>query len=282
MSNATIARGGTSVDLPLLTGQGGTPLIIRDVGKPHLTLNGTGVLDPFHQDQWSGLEQYNLTGRFVDANAYTDAITLIDLVKSNNDGTETTLDLPTSEFDSSINVAPAAGVEEALTVTYNPGRRNSVDVQAAFTRIRETIGSGTQDASSPTTSGSGPIQLTDGSVTVDFTQDVVVTRSVGRPKSVIRRTPFQYPNYIDKIKTAYDAFEINFQLTQNTVSTVQDLVSMFNTALGRDSLTLDFNGLYGYGEFSVVPFGSDALRHHRPSGEQGTTVIPSVNLRVVQ
>lgn len=281
MAKATLTRGSTTVELPLITNSSGTPLAIRSIGKPNLNIQPTGAIDPRHIDQWSGNEQYNLLGRFIDSNAYSDAIELADLIKSNSDGTELTLNINMSEFDSDIPVAPSAGQDQAVSISYLPGRRDEVHIDLGLTRIKETIAGSTQPASTPTASGSGPIQITDGTKTVDLVEGVEVTRNIGRPNSVVRRSTDQYPIHIDKHKTAADTFELSLQFTDNTVSQVNDLVDIFNSQLGRDSLTLSFNGLYGLGDFSVVPSGSEALRAVRSSGEQGTNLVPSINLRRV-
>lgn len=279
MVDATISRGGTSVSLPLVSDSSGDPIAIRTLGKPNLEIQQTGSILPRHIDQWSGLLQYNLLGRLMGSSAYDDAITLADLIKSNSNGTELTLDIPLDEYDDTIRVAPAAGQDEALSLAYEPGRKNQVDVDIGLTRIEQTLSGGNQPANTPTTSGSGPIQLTNGSTTVDLSTDVTVSRGVGRPQSVVRRAPNQnYPNHIDKFKGATDKIELGFEFVDNVVSQTNDIARLFQGQLGRDSLTLDFQGLYGLGAFSVVPDGSNAMRLNRPAGEQGTTVVPSVNL----
>lgn len=282
MAEATISRNGTSVTLPLLADGAGTALVARDIGKPNLSVQSTGSINPRFLDFWSGNEQFTLTGRFWDSNAYSDAISLADLIKENSNGTPLTLDINISDYDSDMTVAPAVGSDAALSLSYSPGRRNDVDVQLSLVRISELRGGTDQPASTPTASGTGPIQLTDGSTPVDLVDGVTVTRNVGRPQSVIRRSPVSvYPFYIEKPKTAYDAFELAFDITSNTVSTVNDIADLFSQRLGRSPLTLDFNGLYGMGEFNVVPDGSQALRHNRESGFQGVASIPTVNLRRV-
>lgn len=279
---ATLSRGSTSVEIPVLSNQAGAPLLVRTFGKPNLNIQETGALNPRHVDQWSGLLQYNILGRFHDSNAYSDAITLTDLVKSNSNGTPLTLDIPLDDFDDDVTVAPAASQDEALSLAYEPGGRNQVDVDLGLTRINQTVGGSDQPATTPTASGTGPVQLGDGDTTVDLTADVVVERAVGRPQSVIRRAPATYPNHTEKHKTAYDSLELSFEFVENAVSMANDISSLLQTQLGRESLTLSFNGLYGLGDFDVVPDGSDAMRLNRVSGEQGTTLVPSLTLRRVR
>jgi len=281
MATATLSRAGTTVEIPLLANSSGVPLCGRDIGKPNLRIQETGSLDPRHVDQWSGLESYTITGRFIGSNAYSDAIALCDLLKSNSNGNQLTLNIDMPEYDTDIPVAPAAGQDEAVNIAYEPGRRNQVDVDLGLTRA-DTIAGGDQTATTPTASGSGPVELSFGNTTVALTEDITVSRSVGRPKSVIRRNPSgRYPIHIDKFKTAYDYFEISAEFNSNTVSQVNDIVDMFSQQLGRNAITLDFNGLYGMGQISVVPDGSGALRHVRPSGQEGTGLLPTISLRRV-
>jgi hypothetical protein len=206
----------------------------------------------------------------------------MDLIKSNSNGNKLTLNIGMSEFDTDINVVPAAGQDESVSIAYNPGWKNYVEVDASLTRVSEVVSGASQSASTPTTSGSGPIQIKKGGTSVDLTNDVTVSRSVGRPQSVVRKVPGDpNPQYIDKHKTAYDAFELSFEITSSTVSTVNNIIDLFSQKLRTESLTLDFQGLFGMGSFSVVPIGSGALRTQRVSGEQGTNNVPTIQLRRV-
>ncbi|AHG00977.1 hypothetical protein HALLA_12150 [Halostagnicola larsenii XH-48] len=168
-----------------------------------------------------------------------------------------------------------------MTIAYDVGQTNFVDCEVSLTRVNTTHGSGSQVAETPTATGNGPITLSYGSQSVEFRDDIVVDRSVGRPNSVVRRTTFDFPNYEDKIKAAYDGFEIGVEFTDNAVSRATTLKSMVGQKLGRTSLTLDFNGIYGLGAFDVVPEGSQALRTVRASAEQGVIVVPTLKLRRV-
>lgn len=281
MVNATLSRGSTSVDLPLVA-TGGNPLVAVDHGRPNLEVQTSGALDPRHSDFWSGTEQYTLLVRFTSSNAYNDAITLADLIKSNSNGTPLELSIPLPEFKNTIEVAPAAGQDESVSIVYNPGRRDWVEVDVALTRVSATFGGGDQPANTPKANGNGPITLSDGSNTVALERDITVSRGVGRPKSEIRRTSSaKYPRYTDKHKAAYDGFELSLEFGDNTTTKVTNIRDMFNQSLKRDSLTLDFNGLYNMGAFNVVPDGSNALRTVRSSGEEGTVLLPTINLRRV-
>lgn len=280
--DVTLSRGGTSVTLPVVDNSSGTPLLSVDVGKPNQDIRETGSINPRHIDQWSGLEQYTILGRFKNSSAHSNAITLADLIKSNSDGTPIDLSIPLNDFDDTIKVAPAAGQEESVAISYQPGRKNMVDIDLALTRVDQNNVSGySQSASTPTAAGSGPIQITDGSTTVDLKEDINVNRSIGRPNSTIRRNQDNFPTHIDNHKTAYDAFELSLQFTESAVTNITDLKDMFNQKLGRSTLTLDFNGLYGMGSFDVVPDGSQALRHTRPSGQKDVNLVPTIALRRV-
>ena len=282
MVQATLERNGTSVTVELLEDSSGQPLVSRDIGKPNLEFQENGELDTRHIDQWSGVLNYTISGKFIDSNAYSDAITLMDLIKSGSDGNNLILNIGMDEYDTDIKVVPAAGKKEAVSVEYNPGWRNYVEADISLTRINELRSGATQPASTPTASGSGPIEISYRGTTIQLTSDVSAQRSVGRHQSVVRRTPdSRHPNYTDKHKTAYDAFELSFDVTDNTVSTVNDIVDIFSRQLKRSSLTLNFNGLFGMGSFDVVPEGSGALRHTRRSGYEGTSLIPTVKLRRV-
>lgn len=278
---ATLSRGTTSVELPLVEDGSGNPIAIRGVGKPNLRINDTGSINPRHTDQWSGLDQYTLVGRFIGTNAYQDALTLADLAKTNGAGTPLTLNIDSPEFDTDITVVPGAGQQGAITLAYEPGTKNVVIADVSLTRVSDVQGSIEQDATTPTASGNGPIQLSRGNTTVDLELDVTVDRSIGRPNDTTKRNVDTDPYYISKAKSAYDEFELSVTYTSNTISTINDLVDIFRPQLGRESLTLDFNGLYGMGAMSVVPTGSEAIRFVRSSGTNGISIIPKITLRRV-
>jgi len=284
--SVTLSRDSTSVDVDLLESNSGNVLIGTDIGKPELEVKSSGVLNPRSMDNWSGLENYTLVGKFTDSNAYSDANTLCNLIKSYSGGNDLTLSIPLNEYDNNIIVAPAAQQEQSCTVTYPPSYRDYVEVDLTLTRVNQTqAGQDPQSATTPTTSGTGPIQLSNGSNTVSLSSDVEVERSVGRPNSVIRRsTRSNFPRYVDKQKAASDVFEISFVEADNPSSEIQTLVNdIFRPKLKRNSLTLSFNGIFGLGDFNVVPTpGGQSLRHVRPSSEQGVSRVPTMSLRRVK
>lgn len=279
MATATLSRSGTSVTLPLLEEGAGAPVAAVDVGKPNAGANSKGTLDPRWKDHWSQLRTYTLRGRLTASNAYDTAITLADLLKSGGAGNPLELSVGLPEYPRSVDVAPAPQQDQALSLAYDPGNTDWVDVQLTLVRVGVTVGTGDQQASTPTAVGSGPIELSDGTDTVAFTRDVSVERTIGRPNSVVRQRPAAHPLFQDKRRRAYDAFELEAEFGDpSTAATLRDMVAQ---RLGTDSLTLDFNGLYGLGSMAVVPEGSQALRLVRPSAEQGTVVVPTLTLRRV-
>jgi len=278
---ATLSRNGTSVDLPLVEDSSGAPVAIRGVGKPNLEIRDTGSVNPRFSDQWSGLDQYTLVGRFYGQDAHSDALTLADLAKTNDPDNPLLLNIDSPEFDSDITVVPGAGQQGAVTLAYEPGVKNVVIADVSLTRVSDIQGSIQQQATTPTASGSGPIQISRGSTTVDLELDVTVDRSIGRPNDTTKRNVDADPYYIAKAKSAYDEFELSVTYTQDTISTINDLVDIFRPQLGRDSLTLDFNGLYGMGAMNVAPVGSEAIRFVRNSGTSGVSIVPKITLRRV-
>lgn len=276
---ATLTRGSTEVTIPLL-GESQDPIVNVDFGKPELQIQQTGASDPRAMDQWSGVESYNLLGKYTTSNAYQNAIDLAELIKGYSGGEPMYLNIPMDEFDSNIMVSPAAGQDESVSMTYPAGYTERVDLDLSLTRVRKTFGDGSQEETTPTATGTGPIQFKYQNTTVDLSANVEVSRGVGRPNSSVDRSKQTYPNYFDKRKAAYDAFELSFEFVENATDTITSLVNdIFKPKSGRQGIKLDFNGLYGLGEFAVVPDGTQAIRYQRISGEQGISQVPTVNVR---
>ena len=281
---ATLSRGSTTIELPLLDEGGGAPLVGTDLGKPEAgPTSRSGALDPRWSDNFSQLETYTLAVRFIESDAYDVALELADLIKSHAGGDDLILNIPLPEFDSDMIVAPAPEQDTAVSFAYDPGQTSWVDVEISLTRVEQTLGSGSREAQTPWATGNGPITLSDGTTTIEFVNGVTVDRSVGRPNSVVRRSTGLRPNYITHDKVAFDEFEISAEfLGVGAPSTSNLLMDMVGQPLGRGALTLDFNGIYGMGAMDVVPRGSNALRTVRPSAERHTIVVPSINLRRVR
>jgi hypothetical protein len=295
---ATITHKGRSesVTFDILT-ESGEPQFSVDYGKPELNIYEHGELQPRFNDTRSGLENYTLVAQLVGSSAYDDAIKLADLIKSRTGpGEELTIEVSgnglTSAYpiDETV-VAPAAEQERALELTYAPGRVNVVDVQLSLTRVNAVRGGANQDATTPTSDGyedntgtivRGPLKLTDGANPVEMFEDIAITRTVGRPNSTIRSSPRFDPNYIDHRKTAFDGFDIAFQLLENGPNKAETIArSLIKPPLGRDSLTLDFQGLFNMGQFNVIPDGSQAFRVQRIAGRKDVENAPTLSLRRV-
>lgn len=276
---ALLERGTTSIELPLYQ-EGGTPLVSTDLGKPQQDFQEGGILNPRNSDQRSQTKTYTLAVRFTGEDAYQTVLDLADLLKSSTGGADTRLSIPMPEFEDNVLVAPS--VENALNIVYEPGNKTNVDVSLSLTRIQNSLGSTLQEAQTPRATGSGPVTISDGSKTVELREEINVERTITRDNSVMRGTTQLYPNYVDHAKAATDALELACELTDNAVQRRNALDDMFGNPLGRSSLTLDFNGLYGMGEFSVSPTGSNAIRFVRPAGSQGVINVPNMNLRVVR
>jgi len=295
---ATLTHNGLneSLTFPVME-ESGTPLFSVDIGKPQLNIyDSSGGLNPRFRDTRSGLENYTVTTQFRGANAYADAIQLADIIKSSQNVVEddsgnitevNTLefslsgtDIPSAYPTSATTVAPAAEQEQALQLTYAPGRRNVVDVELTLTRVGDVNGQAVQEATTPTTSGNGPVQLTNGTNSVNMDKDIVITRTVGRPNTSVRSSPKQQPRLTDPRKTAYDAFDIEFQLTDNAQTKVVNLArNLIQPQLGVSPLTLDFQGLFGMGAFDVIPSGSQSLRYQRIAGQKSIENTPTLSLR---
>lgn len=283
---ATLERDGTTVTIPLLEGGSGAALVARDTGKPDVEIHSTGHEDPYFNDVWSGVQTFSIVGRFFRASAYSDAIALADMLKNHGQGSPITLGLSIDGYADDMSVVPAGNQQQAVSLTYPAGHTDWATVELSLTRVAEYQGSNSVPSdllsSTPTASGTGPITLSDGSELVTFETDVDVERIVGRPNSTISRRPNQaFPTYIDKIKSAYDVFELELTYTEDSASTVRTLNDMLATPLVRDALTLDFGGLFGMGSFSVVPTGSQAGRDVAPSGHAGVRFVPTLSLRRV-
>jgi len=266
MTSVTLSRGDTSVEIQLEK-EGGENLLVSNFGKPEVNIreNG-GTLNPRVQDQWSGLQNFTLAGMVFD---YQTSHDLADLIKT-ADPTPLTLEIPLAEYPDSVTVAPAAGQAGALSLSYPAGRKNMVDVALNLTRVGDVLGSITQEATTPTTSGSGPVQLQIGSTTVDIpTADLSLSRDVGRPNDVVRRQPRTAdPRYQVKPKVANDVFTLSFKTLDDIPETLNAITdSIFREQLGRQGVTLDFNGVLGLGAIEAIPTGSSPFRQVHQAGK---------------
>lgn len=277
MADATLTRGNTTVTLPLEE-EDGEQLVSATFGKPELQVRDTGgTLDPRINDRWSSLQNFQLVGKLFD---YQTSHDLADLIKSGStDPLE--LSLPSNVYDDPITVAPSAGSDTALTLSYPAGQTNIVDVTLDLTRVGPVQGIGDQPASTPTATGSGPVQVTVNGTTVDLpTAGLSLERTIGRPNDVVRRVPQQAdPRYLVKAKPATDVFTFSFETVSDIPATLNTLTdNIFRAQLGRSGVTVDFNGLLGLGAIEAVPTGSSPFRQVHQAG-QDWVINPTLEFR---
>ena len=280
MTSVTLTNGTTAVDIPLLD-TGGTPLFVASFGKPHQSVKGRGgTLDPRVFDRESGLVNYNIVGRLFD---HAEAITLADLVKSFDPDNPLRLQNPLPEHPDETLVIPGAGSDGALTLEYPFGHTDYVNVQLTLTRADEVRGTGQVLAQTPTATGTGPVQIVTENRRLDIAESLSVTRTVGRPNDVARKTPVtQDPKVTMKRKITYDAFEVRFELTSDAVEFMSNFTDdVFRNQYGRRGIGLDFNGVFGMGAFPVATVGSQPLREIRTAGETDTITVSQLDLRVI-
>jgi len=277
MAVATLSRGETSVDIQLVE-EGGSVLVSSTFGKPETQVRESGgTLNPRVQDQWSSLQGVQLAGRLFD---YQTSHDLADLIKSASlDPLE--LSLPSDIYPNTLRVAPAAGQDTALTLEYPAGKRDNVNVSLNLTRVGDVLGVNEQQATTPTATGTGPIELRIGGTTVEVpTAGLGLERTVGRPNDAIRRQPQQAdPRYEVKAKVTSDLFTFNFEAVQNAQSVLNSITdNVFRERLGRQGVTVDFNGMLGLGAIEAVPVGSAPFRQVQSAGQDWVS-IPQLELR---
>jgi hypothetical protein len=236
-----------------------------------------GVINPRVQDQWSGLESFTLVGKLFD---YQTSHDLADLVKTAS-GTPLELSIPLAEYPDTVTVAPAAGQDSALGLSYPAGRKNLVDVDLSLTRVGDVESVTTQQATTPTASGTGPVEVrVDGTTVTLPTAGLSLERTVGRPNDAVRRVPSAAdPRYEVKAKVTSDVFTFSFETLENIPSTLNSLTdAVFRSQLGREGVTVDFNGILGLGEIQAIPVGSGPFRQVHQSG-QDWVINPELSFR---
>jgi len=278
---ATLSRPGfTNIDLPV-RGPSGDRLVGRALGKRELEFHDTNRLEPrTTSDQHAVTELIQFQTFFKGSTADRDARLLADFIKSPGDGNPITVDIPLPEYDSTITTI-ADPSPQALTLTYET--IDLVFVTLTLVRVDSVSGPdrGTR-ASTPTASGSGPIEIRGSSNIVDFENDGIgVSRTLGRPNDVLDHIPQQYPDAVAKEKSTTDIWSLSLRMIDNAQSRISDLLDIFRDRIHRDTLTLDFNGRYGLGAMAVQVNGDGAIENEREGDGTGAQVIPKINLRRV-
>ena len=277
MAVATLTRGNDSIEIPLQE-ESGEILVSSTFGKPEVDIRQSGgTLNPRSQDQFSGLQNFEIVGKFFD---YDTSHNLADLIKSAS--TEPLeLTIPGDLYEDDITVCPSAGSDSALGLSYPAGRRNIVDVSLTLTRVGPVQGVGEQQAQTPRASGNGPVQIRIGSRTVDLpTAGLSLERAVGRPNDVVRRVPSQAdPRYQVKPKVTSDVFTFAFETLDNIPQTLNAITeNIFRDQLGRGGVTIDFNGVLGLGAIEAIPVGSSPFRQVHQAW-RGWVTVPTLELR---
>lgn len=283
MATATISRGGTSVDLPLI-GSGNALTLARDVGKPTQSFDAIGNENPISRDHMNASDAFTISGVLLGTTAYSDAKTLAEDIVKPRLASDSPLQLDLSDLPQrgTYDVAPASG--SACRLTYVPGRLDIVGVQLTLNQIASTLG-GTQEAPSTITPDSGTgIKLDRNGTTVTLATNQQVTRTVGRPGSKLNPRPDDLPTYHDQNKPAEDVFEISGTLVspsaEDDALTLEETIT--RSRLGSDTIDLHFqSNLYGLDAYRVAPTGSQAVRTVFSTGAKGIVEVPKLKLRVV-
>lgn len=281
MADAVLSRGGTSVTIPILQ-SGSTLAIARDVGKPNMNVREVGREDPLTQDNLSAGDSFLVTSILIGSDAYSRAKTIAeDLIKARPDtGSPLDLDLSDLPGKSSYDVAAATG--QACVLNYVPGRVDMVGVQMVLQVISGVTG-GTQQTQtySDPDAGSG-VKIDRGGTSVTLTEDISLTRTVGRPATELHPVPGDLPRLVDRNDPASDLLELSGELSSGaTAETLEETIT--RARLGSDTLTLHFLGnLWGLDAYPVVPDGSQSLRTAFYTGETGRIRVPKLAYRVVE
>ena len=279
MAVATLTRGNDSIEIPLQE-EGGEILVSSTFGKPEVDIRRSGgTLNPRSQDQFSGLQNFEIVGKFFDYDTSHDLAEIIN--SASTDPLELTI--PTDLYEDDITVCPSAGSDSALDLSYPAGRRNIVDVSLTLTRVGQVQGVGEQQAQTPRDTGNGPVQIRIGSRTVDLpTAGLSLERAVGRPNDVVRRQPRQAdPRYLVKPKVTSDVITFAFETLDNIPETLNAITeNIFRDQLGRGGVSIDFNGVLGLGAIEAIPVGSSPFRQVHQAG-RGWVTVPTLEFRRV-
>lgn len=279
MTSVTLSRGGRSVTFNVYE-SGGNLHVARDIGKPKATVHRVAQRDPRIADHRSSSKAFTIVGQLVGSSAYADARTIAeDIVKPHSGGQTASLDLSSVSGLSTYDVAFVGG--NSLRLGYPPGQGQWVSLQLQAVVANHVTGGDTQGATGSTGSGSGPLKLTDGSNSITVSSGLDVERKVGRPGAETRHSSKEDPYVLDPVRSAADEFEISATWTTSASSKQNTLVEdIISPPRGYGTLTLDFQGLYSLGSYTVMPVDAQGARVSWSAGESGTVRIETLKLRV--
>lgn len=287
MVTATLSRagGGKSVTFTVAD-EAGTPVIAEDVGKPNAQLYEVSDDLPRSSDQLNPTRAFTVVGQLTGDTAYQDARELADLVAERSySGGELELSF-SGVYSGTYTVA---AFDSALSLMYEPGRRQWVPLQLTLLRVSGATGSlqSSVDLDRPAAlnTDSGGVTLSNGNDSVAISNNLTVERVVGRPGAQLRRRPADLPALYDARRPASNVFEISGVVTGSDAYTVRETLTndILAARYGYDTATLSFDdGLYFLGGFNVVPVGGIVGRVSALAGETDMVWIDGLTVREVR
>lgn len=280
MTEVSVTRGTRSVTFEVYE-QPGQLHIARDVGHPEARVHRTGRDDPRASAHRAPLESYTVIGQTLGFTAHEEARILAeDIVKPHAGGTNASLDL--SDVDG-LGIEQVAFVGEApLQLHYPPGQPDWVSLQLQAAVVDNTIGGDTVGEGGTSATGNGPVTISRGSAGLALVNGLNVKRSVGRPSTKTRHPASEDPYAADRPRASSDVFELSGTWITDAASKQNVLVeNLIKPPFGYGTMTLDFNGLYNLGEYTVFPVDPRSARVSWSAGEAGMVHIDTLKLTVV-
>lgn len=281
MTTVTVSRGSRSVTFEVYE-RAGSMLVSRDVGKPEGKLYRTGSKAPTFADHRAPIEAYQVVGQLVGPGAYEDARVLAeDIVRPASGGKTATLDL------SNVSGLGAETVgfigDRAVAFGYPPNQGEWVSIQLGAVVVDNTIGGESVGPAGTPGTGSGPVTISRGGTSLELVKNLDVERRVGRPENTTRHDADDDPYLVDRPRAFSDIFEVSALWNTNAAANQNTLVEqIIKPPLGYGTLTLDFNGTYGLGSYTVAPVDTRSARVSWSAGESGMVRIESLKLMVVE
>lgn len=259
----------------------GSLMVARDAGKPQGKLYRTSAQAPTFSDHRAPLEGYTIVGQLVGEGAYEDARVLAeDIVRPAAGGASATLDLS----DVSGLGAKQVGFvgDRALSLGYPSNQGEWVSLQLTAVVVDNTIGGTTQGPGGVGDTGTGPVVISRDGASLSLAKNIDMERQVGRPETTTRHDGDNDPYMVDRPRAFSDVFELSATWNVDAAAKQNQLVEQIvKPPLGFGSMTLNFNGLYGLGTYTVAPVDSRATRVSWSAGEQGMVRVESLKLMVV-